>query len=748
MLLTIIKISNKISYLGLPRFWQWYVLLHGLAVMSYVFISHPFFAKISYGLVSVLITIGILAGIWIHHRNALFPWLLLLTGEFLITLSIVLRLLEGDAVEVTIIFWIEEVGIIFIGLFAFVEVFILEQRYHLKGFTLDLILLLISLAALPFILYPQLLTHFFYDITLAQQLLVTQVFLGFGLLSKGIIYQIFSKRIGWNEAVLLLMVSFVLLHFVCESLISFQWVAVEYLPFLSKATVVFYKLAGTLAIIFVFIEKSANEHSSYYSFQLSYKFMRVASLFAILMIPLGVTIRWILNISPLDPLFIGLTSFLLNSLVIWRLVILIQNNDKQKHALTLITQTDPLTGLNNYSGYLEKLSLKKIKNTVVFSINIDDFKSINDTYGIRFGDEVLQSLARRLEQIPEVVLVARTGVDLFLLVYKMPKAQIHSEANYLATMLGQWDTVLGRRIAVPLSYGASYREDIIKPEKHARQAEQAGQIARSRGVDFYLYRDDPKSVQFSRHELREILQKAIDRNYLPVHFQPIYNVDNGSLKAMEMLIRVDSDDYGLLQPGQFLDQAKAYGLLTALTHVCIYMISQHYAELPRVMINVNLPPYMLDNPQVLDAFIYCFEAENLPPEQFCIEITEDGDIPYEHLIPMVKRLKDKGFSIAMDDFGSGYSSLSRLSVLPIDTVKIDRSLLVSASSGNPAALDCAVMLIKRLGVSAVVEGVETLEQLLLIKSMGVDSVQGFFFSKPIPLSEVSAISLRVNANMV
>lgn len=741
--MNIAQLSPKLSDIGLPVFWQVYILLHGIAVLGYSFISSGVWSLFIYAGLSLLVTIGMSYGIWVQHRNALYPWVVLLLGEAIITTAIILKAFigAGFSLDDAIPFWVESAGIGLIGLFGFSVMHIFEKRYELRGFALDFVLLVMSLICLIVLVSPNLLNTFVYEFTLVQKINIFQAMFAGALFVMAVLYQLIRKRVGLRESVLVCLVALIELHFISETVLSFD--LVENRALLQDISNIFYKLAGSLAIVFVFIERFLTLHSTHVSLCVSGHFMWAASVIAILVVPIGVIIRWALGMPPIDLLFIGLSSFLLSSVVIWRFFILVKNAEEQRKKLASITHTDQLTGLHNYLGYLDGLSELKLSNVVVFSVNIEDFKSINDLYGIHFGDEVLQSLGKRLGKIPDVSLVARTSVDLFLLVFDMPKDRVAYQADYIHDTLGAWDVVSGRRIAVPLTLGASTSQYRVEPEKYARQAEQALKIARKRTLGFYLYSDENHDRELPRHELREILQKAIDDKHLPVHFQPIYNLSDGSLKALEMLIRVESVEHGVLLPGQFLDQAKSYGLLTALTHVCVYMISRHYSELPDVTINVNLPPYMLNNTKILDEFINCFKDENLPPEKFCIEVTEDGDIPYEHLIPAVETLKKQGFAIAMDDFGTGYSSLARLSALPVDIVKIDRSLLLTADAGNQAALDCAITLVKRLGVSAVVEGVETLEQLTLIKLMGADSVQGFLLSRPVPISKASEIRMTV-----
>ena len=173
----------------------------------------------------------------------------------------------------------------------------------------------------------------------------------------------------------------------------------------------------------------------------------------------------------------------------------------------------------------------------------------------------------------------------------------------LEKALGIWDIVQNRRIAVPLTFGASHGSSKVDIETLIRQSELALKASRKNHLGFTLYdQSNAENIptakkQPLRHELREILQQSIDKNHLPVHFQPIYDLANGQLKALEMLIRVESDEHGLLLPRQFLDQAKSYGLLTGLTQVCINMVAKHFEKLPDVTININVPPYMLNNPK-------------------------------------------------------------------------------------------------------------------------------------------------------
>ena len=738
------SIPNNLNKLGLPIFWQLFIVLHAFFAMSFVFISSDHLLNTINIIASSMSLIGVIAG-FKYQKHHLYPWGLLLAGVALISLSIIMHSLIYFGYESNLIFIavVEEIGILLVSLFAFSFMLLIEKKYSIRGFTIDFSLIVFSLTLFVLLISPQLINTFLYKTNLTQQLSVINLFTCVVFLSMTIINHVLSKRVLTKDIIRILMISFIGLHFAIESMESFYPIASNLV--LSQSTWSFYHLAGSAAIIFIFIETLTFDYNKRTTTQMGSQFMWAASILAVVVIPLGIIIRDRLGFPPIAIMIVGTASFLLSSIVIWRIQKLVKHINQQRQNLKTIAYVDPLTNLPNFHGYLDQLSDININNIFVISINIEDFKSINDLYGRDFGDEVLKSLARRIKMLPENILVARTGADYFHAVFRTRIKNIQKVVDEVQLHLGIWDVVQNCRIAVPLTYGASHSSGFIKPETLARQAEEALKVSREQHTNFTLYTDTTyknRKKSVPRHELREILQKAVDDNYLPVHFQPIYDLNDGSLKALELLIRVESEEHGLLLPGQFLDQAKSYGLLTPLTEVCVNMVAKSYGQLPDVTININIPPYMLNNPQILNNFIQCFKDANLPMQQFCIEVTEDGDIPTDQLIPSIKLLKAHGFKIAMDDFGTGYSSLSRLTVLPVDVVKIDRSLLLAASNGDKTILESAISLTKRLGASAVVEGVETLEQLALIKRLGADSVQGFLLSRPVQISKVPLLSLN------
>ena len=740
------QLSDKLKDTGLTPFWLGYIILHALLSASLLFVTDDFAINISNALLTTLVSIGVIAG-YIYHRHKLYPWGFLLSSVILVGIAIIMKSLWyfDFRMETSISFWIELVGIILGTVFAFSYMILFENKFNIKGFTLDFSLLFFSVSSFILLVTPDLLDVFLHEFNFYQQLLLIKIFISLLLLSMAIIHITISRAFELKNLSLLLSILFLTLHFITEAIVSLR--LVDDINLINRISWATYQLTGTSIILFTFTEDLSLNFHYHTSNRIADRFKWIASVLAIMVIPVGLMIRWLQDMPSINPVIIGLTSFILSGTVILRLIFLIWNSNQQREKLQSIAFTNSLTNLPNYLGFIEQLSAIRHTNILVVGIDIDDFKSINDLYGRNFGDEVLKSLGSRIAKLPNSLLVAHTGSDSFLIAFQTNKNDIPQLLNSIQTELGVWDTILDRRIAVPLTFGGSHSNSVLKPEKHIRRVEIALKTARERHTSFYLYCQNIISKEIPRHELRGILQQTLDDQYLPVHFQPIYDLEDGSLKALELLIRVNSKKHGLLLPGQFLEHAQSCGLLTPLTKVCVKMIADNFERLPNVKINLNLPSYMLDNPRILKEFLLTFQQAKLPPKRFCLEVMEDEDIPAEHLLSSVRFLKKLGFSIAMDDFGTGYSSLSRLSMLPFDTVKIDRSLLLAASAGNKAILESTIILIKRLGLSAVVEGVETLEQLALIRLLGADSVQGFLLSKPVDMNQATQLPLNA-ANII
>lgn len=740
------EVTQKISKAGMPLVWQIYAMVLLLLVSSLLFISDP---MIKYSIDISIATLNIVAVIsgFFLCKKSLFPWGILVFAIVLISSSFITTSLIffGWQINTQLPFWLEVSGVIVTALFSANLLYLFETQYNLKGVTIDFTLITLTAICCVFLVSPNLLNIVLNQLYEYEQSIVFNVILGSVFLFLLLMASLLSKTIKFKDILLATMVVALSTHFYLDAYAIFKQSNNN--EIINKASWLFYQLPGVLAIFYIFTDEFEYNFKLKKAKIMSLKMLWIGTIAGTLIIPLGVIYRWFFDLTSVAPYIIAVLSGIMSIIIIWRIVILISNYEKQRQKLKDIAFTDSLTGISNYLGLQSNVS--KLENILVLNINIEDFKSINDMYDRKFGDQVLVSLANRIKNATGVLYAARTTGDNFLAILQVKENNIYHAFQLFEKEIGVWDTVFNKRVAVPLTYGGSHS---IKPEdldKLVRNAEIGLKTSRAHKRHFTLYQESNDlltpsyKVELPRHELREILQLAIDRNNLPIHFQPIYETQTGALRALEMLIRVNSIKHGLLLPRQFLEQAKSYGLLTDLTHTCINMVAKQFHSLPDVTININVPPYMLDDRDTLNNFIEHFKEKGLPPKRFCIEVTEDGDIPTESLVPAINLLKDFGFTIAMDDFGTGYSSLGRLSSLPFDSVKIDRSLLIAADNGDKAILESAISLVKRLGVAVVVEGVETAAQFTLVKDLGADSVQGFLFSKPVPITSDNQFSLNV-----
>lgn len=737
------EITKQLAESKMPLFWQQFGLIHALIVIITAFIPNPDIRFTLYPIIGVMILIGLGASIKqqiIMRKN----WYLMMVATIFFEISVILSSLShfGIIISGDMIFYTKQMGIIILAIFGIYTMIFIEKKFNLEGVIIDFILVLLSFVSAIFIIYPKVLQTLLTNYTYVQQFALANIILGTLIVMIGIVHQIFTKHFKLKVFLLLLSLTFFVLHFNIEFLISSnESQSIEQLSWF------LFQIIGTFNIFYSFLERFELKYAYKANRRVSFILTWGASILAIVIVPIALAINLLANAENRTLLTASVAGLLLSSFVVWRFFILVKTFNDQKEKLKNVAYTDKLTGVLSYFGFCEEFLEADNTNNLLVSVNIDDFKSINDLYGRGFGDEIIINLSKRLLALSNVKLVSRIAADHFIVLLSTPMHKANEDLISIQTQLGIWDSIDGKRIAVPLTLGATHSNTSIDVEILSRQAEKAQKFARTKHLSTYLYSEkEGEQLSLPRHDLREILQKAIDENYLPVHFQPIYNIEDGSLKALELLIRVNSSTHGILQPGQFLDQARIYGLLADLTKVCVHMIAVNYKNLPDVVININLAPHILENKEIINDFISFFKSEQLPLNRFCIEITEDEDVPVETLVHAINIFKEKGFSIAMDDFGTGYSSLSRLSLLSFDTVKIDRSLLLAAANGNSAILESSIQLIKRLGLLVVVEGVETLEQLRLIQKLGADSVQGYLLSRPVDTQ--TAFSLPLNATSI
>jgi len=418
---------------------------------------------------------------------------------------------------------------------------------------------------------------------------------------------------------------------------------------------------------------------------------------------------------------------------------------------------DALTGLPNrvqFSRLTDQAlmaSKRKEGFGAVLFIDLNRFKPINDTLGHVVGDKVLQETANRLRaSLRGADVVCRLGGDEFA-VGLFEIANREHAANVAQKLLATLDdpiVISGRELKLGAAIGISiYPEDGMDTETLLRQADIAMYRAKQTGPDgMAFFSEDMNQRAVDRLNLEAGLRRAIDRDELLLYYQPKVNVESGAIIGAEALVRWRHPERGLVPPAEFVPVAEESGLIVHVSNwvleaACKQIRQWMDAGLPAMHIAVNLSAR--DFSGSLPARVQeLLERHGIGAEWLELEITEGMLMHHTAtVIAMMDEITALGVSLSLDDFGTGYSSLSYLKRFPIDTLKIDRSFVI----GIPGdADDCAIAgaiigMSKQLKHNVIAEGVETTDQLMFLKSLGCDEIQGYLFSPPVPAETFAAM---------
>jgi diguanylate cyclase (GGDEF)-like protein len=417
--------------------------------------------------------------------------------------------------------------------------------------------------------------------------------------------------------------------------------------------------------------------------------------------------------------------------------------------LAFQAQHDTLTGLPNRLLFQDRVqqatraALRHGNKAAVIWIDLDKFKQINDTLGHRVGDEVLCELARRLEGcLRKSDSVARVGGDEFTVLAQDLTQSEDAErvaAKILSTFARPFQ-LSSRETTIAASLGISvfpdHGDDPITLLRHADLAMYSAK--RAGGGTFRMFRSALSDSMQRRTLIERELKTALEQNQLSLEYQPLLD-QNGRLDCVEALLRWNNPAAGLVTPAEFIPIAEESGLIPAIGEWVTRTACSDGARwlregyvVPRIAVNVSALQFADGN---FTALVERILLEcGLPPSRLEFEITETALMDnVEHVIVQIESLRRLGVRFAIDDFGTGYSSLSHLPNLPVDCVKIDRSFIKDL---EPGAHGCATLvrgiiaLAHSLRLQVVAEGVETAQQLALLKTLGCDINQGFFLHRP------------------
>jgi diguanylate cyclase (GGDEF)-like protein len=386
----------------------------------------------------------------------------------------------------------------------------------------------------------------------------------------------------------------------------------------------------------------------------------------------------------------------------------------------------------------------------VHLLDLDHFKTVNDTLGHPMGDKLLKMVAGRLRAlIRETDTVARMGGDEFA-VLQMGISQ-PADATVLALriieMVSAPYDLDGTQVVIGTSVGIAVGPaDGTSPDQLIRNADLALYRAKGDGRSTYRFFGPEMDAQMQVRRSMELdLRKALVAGEFELHYQPVVNLANDEISGVEALIRWHHPEKGLIPPNTFIPVAEEIGFIIQIGEWAIREACRAARSWPEdIKIAVNLSPVQFRNPGFLAIVVSALSATGLPPDRLELEITEGMLLQdSEATLNTLYKLRALGVRIAMDDFGTGYSSLSYLQSFPFDKIKIDRSFVkdIADGVGSLNIVRAVAAMANGLGMTTTAEGVETLEQLDTVRAEGCTEMQGFLFSKPLPADEIEPLLL-------
>ena len=445
-----------------------------------------------------------------------------------------------------------------------------------------------------------------------------------------------------------------------------------------------------------------------------------------------------------------------------RLKLEINQRELSEAEIKHLAHHDALTGLANRMLFnanlrdaVDAIDAPDHGVTVIF-VDLDGFKSVNDTMGHSVGDELLKKLAERMTMVARGAhTIARFGGDEFAIMWP-GKIDLNAASNLAQRLIhevSQPVIIDDSEVNVGTSIGIAVADSRdTDPEELLRNADLAMYRAKSEGRGIWrVYSPEMDAVQQSRRELELDMRRALSLGEFELYFQPIIDIQNRKITSFEALLRWEHPTRGMISPVEFVAVAEETGLIIPLGEWVIREAARIAVTWPgdiRVAFNLSSVQFLRGN--VVNTIVSALGQAGLRPDRFEIEITESILLEKtDRTLAMLSQLRDLGVRISMVDFGTGYSSLSYLRSFQFDKIKIDRSF-ISDLLNDPesrAIVSAITDLSSRFGLRTTAEGVETLDQLKFISNEGCTEVQGRFFSMPVPADQVSSLVNRINITL-
>lgn len=427
-------------------------------------------------------------------------------------------------------------------------------------------------------------------------------------------------------------------------------------------------------------------------------------------------------------------------------------NELEKRALT-----DSLTDVANRFFYLERMNnLLESSSTVshgvqhaIYVIDLDRFKQVNDSLGHAVGDSILVEIASRIQSLTKNKdILARYGGDEFIVTLTNITG-IREAAKFAEQLIGIIEKPIqfnDQQVYVSSSVGVSlYPIDGLQTEGLVNKADKAMSYAKNNGRNTYAFYFDELNTDSKRVFLLDTeLRKAIKNKDFVLHFQPKVETETNKIIGVEALVRWYNDKLGFVSPSEFIPFAEETGLIIPLSEIIFAKACEAHIQLEEIHqdklpIAINVSSIHFQQQNFIESIQNILERYHLSAKSFHIEVTERTvmNSATETVAKFVK-LKQLGFKLSIDDFGTGYSSLSYLVRFPLDYLKIDRSFIqhIGLLDEKQAIVDAIIQMSHRLQLKVVAEGVEQVQQVKILRELGCDIIQGYYYSKPLPLDEL------------
>lgn len=410
---------------------------------------------------------------------------------------------------------------------------------------------------------------------------------------------------------------------------------------------------------------------------------------------------------------------------------------------------DALTGLPNRGMFLDRLhqtlsqaQRDQDKVNLIF-LDLDNFKDVNDSQGHDIGDKLLQGVAERLTScMRDSDVLARLGGDEFVVVCPSVATQdsVAAVVQRILSIFSEPFEVEGRQIYTSASIGiAVYPDDSLDATALFRCADTAMYQAKNEGrAQFRFFSAELNQKIMQRVALENSLRQGLERDEFFLHYQPLWDLKSSRMVGVEVLLRWQSSDYGLMLPSKFISLLEDSGLINSvgewvLRSACLQLREWTNAEHHDLKVAVNISGKQMKHPRFLEMLTGIITETGVDPRNLELEFTESVIMENaENTIETFRKLKEMGIQLSIDDFGTGYSSLNYLKHFPVDRIKIDRSFVadVSCNENDAAIIEAIVSMAQSLSLRVVAEGVENSDQLHSITKLGCDEVQGYYLAMP------------------